>query len=164
MMNVTGVTHVRGYVLHVAFSDGTEGDVDLEPYLKGPAPLAELRNPELFASACLDGGTVAWPNGADFAVEFVYALAHDLTPPRTLEQADANELTVSLRELRALDGGTRQEDVAAMLNITQGAVSQLEGAAGDAKITTLRRFVKALGWDLEVVAVKGDRRLRLRGV
>jgi hypothetical protein len=55
--------------VHLEFDDGLEGDVDLSSYLgKGPifAPLAEL---SYFKQFTLEGGTLAWPNGADIAPE-----------------------------------------------------------------------------------------------
>ena len=161
-MNVISVKYLRDYVLRLEFEDGTKGDVDLRDHLHGPEPLVALRDRGLFQRACVMDGTVAWPNGADLAVEFVYALAHGLQPPRTFEEAKANELEVSLRELRQM-GDVRQEDLASSLSVTQGAVSRLE-AGSDARVSTIRRYAKALGWEIEVVAVRGSRRVRLRGV
>jgi len=66
-------TYVRRYVIHVRFSDGIEGEVDLEKELEGEVfePLKDISffrqfrlHPELHA--------VTWPNGADFAPEFLY--------------------------------------------------------------------------------------------
>jgi hypothetical protein len=65
--------HVRGFVIHLRFSDGTEGDVDLADDLSGEIfePLNELSyfkqfvlHPELH--------TICWPNGADFAPEYLH--------------------------------------------------------------------------------------------
>ena len=58
--------------MHLEFDDGLEGDVDLPSYLaKGPiiAPLADL---SYFKQFTLEGGTLAWPNGADIAPERVF--------------------------------------------------------------------------------------------
>jgi hypothetical protein len=67
------VAHVRDYVLRVRFSDGTEGEVDLERELTGEV-FEPLRDAEYFKGFCLDPDvhTVTWPNGADFAPEFLY--------------------------------------------------------------------------------------------
>ena len=57
--------YVRDCVVHLEFNDGLEGDDDLSSYLrKGPifAPLAEL---SYFKQFTLEGGTLAWSNGAD---------------------------------------------------------------------------------------------------
>ena len=71
MEEVVKVRVVRPYVLEVKFADGKVREVDLEAELRGEV-FEPLKNPKLFAKATVDGGTVAWPNGADFAPEFLY--------------------------------------------------------------------------------------------
>jgi Protein of unknown function (DUF2442) len=70
---VTDARHAGGYRVWLRFADGLSGEIDLEHELWGPvflplkdkAAFAKLRaEPEL--------GTVVWPNGADFAPEFLY--------------------------------------------------------------------------------------------
>ncbi len=65
--------YVDNYTLHIRFSDGSEGEIDFEQELDGEIfkPLKEISyfknftfNQELH--------TVVWPNGADFAPEFLY--------------------------------------------------------------------------------------------
>jgi hypothetical protein len=75
-MNVVGVRHVRDYVLWLRFSDGTEREVDLGPELDGPV-FEPLRDVERFRMVSVNPElrTITWPNGADFAPEFL----HDLT-------------------------------------------------------------------------------------
>ena len=65
--------HVRDYILHVRFADGNEGDVDLGAELHGEI-FAPLREPAYFRQFRVrrDLSTIAWPNGADFAPEFLY--------------------------------------------------------------------------------------------
>lgn len=69
---------------------------------------------------------------------------------------------LSLRELRTMAGKT-QVEVAGALRRTQSQLSKLEHQ-DDALLSTLRDYVKALGGELELIAVIGDKRLRLRGV
>ena len=58
---------------------------------------------------------------------------------------------IGLYELRrALERS--QTDVAAVLGITQSAVSQLE-RGGDIKVSTLRQYVRGLGAELRILAV-----------
>jgi DNA-binding XRE family transcriptional regulator len=58
---------------------------------------------------------------------------------------------IGLYELRrALE--ISQEDLAAELEISQSAISQLE-RAGDLKLSTLRRYLEKLGARLELIAV-----------
>jgi len=55
------------------FSDGSDGQVDLKNDLEGPI-FEPLRDPEYFKQFTLEGHTLAWPNGADFAPEHLHAL------------------------------------------------------------------------------------------
>ncbi len=73
MIHVTSVSPAGPHMLHVRFSDGTTGAVDMRHDLNGPV-LEPLRDPARFAEAYVDAelGTVAWPNGADVAPEYLY--------------------------------------------------------------------------------------------
>lgn len=70
---VVEVKIVEPYVLEVKFADSVCRRVDVEPVLYGEM-FEFLRDPELFRQASLDPelGTVVWPNGADFSLEFLY--------------------------------------------------------------------------------------------
>ncbi|NQU23605.1 MAG: DUF2442 domain-containing protein [Candidatus Nealsonbacteria bacterium] len=65
--------YVRDFVLHLRFADGTEGDVDLGDKLGGGV-FAPLCDPAYFRQATVhpELHTVVWPNGADFAPEFLH--------------------------------------------------------------------------------------------
>jgi hypothetical protein len=70
--NVIDVRHVRDHVLWVRFEDGTAGEVDLGDELWGNV-FEPLKDVDFFKKACVaEYGTVAWPNGADLAPEFLY--------------------------------------------------------------------------------------------
>jgi hypothetical protein len=72
MSEVTSIEYRGGYVYHVAFDDGVEGDVDLSEYVeKGPV-FAPLKDLAYFRQARIEGGTISWPNGADIAPETLY--------------------------------------------------------------------------------------------
>src|SRR5207302_1954627 len=71
-------------------------------------------------------------------------------------------LEMSLREMRELAGKT-QIEVAAVIEKTQGELSRLE-RRDDYFLSTLRRYIEALGGELEVIARFGDKTVRLRGV
>jgi DNA-binding XRE family transcriptional regulator len=86
--------------------------------------------------------------------------------PETLARVDrevkAELLSLELRELRELVGKT-QEALAAQAELTQSQLSKFENR-DDHLLSTLRRYVEALGGELEVVAVLGNKRVTLRGV
>jgi hypothetical protein len=64
------------WIIHVVFEDGTEGDVDLSEELYGEV-FEPLRDPGYFRKFRVDPElrTIVWPNGADFAPEFLYEKA-----------------------------------------------------------------------------------------
>lgn len=73
LVRLLDARHVRDYVIWLRFSDGVAGEVDLSGELEGPIfePLRDLAtfrrvhlHPELH--------TIVWPNGADFAPEFLH--------------------------------------------------------------------------------------------
>jgi predicted transcriptional regulator len=78
----------------------------------------------------------------------------------TVDRQIADELfAMDLRSMRELLGKT-QEEVADAAHMTQSEISRMERRS-DHRLSTLRRLVKALGGDLEVVANFGDKRVRL---
>lgn len=54
-----------------------------------------------------------------------------------------------------------QDEIARTLSIGQGSVAKIEKRA-DMYVSTLRRFIEAMGGELEVVARFGDRSVRIR--
>jgi len=78
---------------------------------------------------------------------------------RIRAEASVELLEMDLRGLRELLGKT-QEELAALLERSQGQVSETERRQ-DVLLSTLRSYVKALGGELEVIANFGDKRIRL---
>jgi hypothetical protein len=82
---------------------------------------------------------------------------------QTIERrAKRKALLLTLRELRQISGKT-QIEVAEVAKMTQGELSKAERRE-DHLLSTLKRYIEALGGELEVAAVFGDKRVRLRGV
>ena len=63
-----------GYKIHLTFNDGLEKTIDFEQWIDGPV-FEPLKESEYFQRFFIDGGTVAWPNGADVAPETLYECA-----------------------------------------------------------------------------------------
>ena len=74
MIDVVEVRHLHDFVLWFRFDDGTDGEVDLRAELWGEV-FEPLNDPAFFARLQVDAetGTIEWPNGADFAPEFLRA-------------------------------------------------------------------------------------------
>ena len=72
---------------------------------------------------------------------------------------------LTMRTVREAAGKT-QVDVATEAQMDQADVSRLEGREGfdDCQVSTLRRYVKALGGHLELVAAFGNKKIVLCGV
>lgn len=64
-------SHRGGRRVWLRFDDGSSGEVDLGRELDGEV-FEPLRDPTYFARFVVDE-TLTWPNGADFAPEFLYA-------------------------------------------------------------------------------------------
>ena len=69
---VTEARYVAGRTLWLRFSDGAEGEVDLSAEIRGEIfePLNDIGYFRSF-EVNRELGTVVWPNGADFAPEFL---------------------------------------------------------------------------------------------
>lgn len=79
LLHVDRAKHVTGYRVHLWFNDGTDGEVDFSEVLDGPI-FQPLRDVNYFKQFRLEGHTLAWDNGADFAPEYLHELAHAQSP------------------------------------------------------------------------------------
>ena len=79
-LHVTEARHIAGHRIGLSFNDGTSGEIDLSGSLDGSV-FEPLRDVEYFKSFSIVGNTLAWPNGADFAPEYLKSLV--TTPART---------------------------------------------------------------------------------
>ena len=73
MIRVVDCKYLSGYRLRLRFNDGLEGELDLEAELQGEV-FQPLRDTAFFQQYVLhpELHTIVWPNGADFAPEFLH--------------------------------------------------------------------------------------------
>jgi hypothetical protein len=86
IIHITQVQVIGRSSLDLTFDDGTRKRINLRRELYGPI-FEPLRDPAYFAQAYLDADsrTVTWPNGADFAPDFLYQYASEEAPlPETV--------------------------------------------------------------------------------
>ncbi len=67
--HVVAAKHIEGHRIAVRFNDGSSGKVDLTESLAVPI-FQPLRDVECFRRFSVEGHTLSWPNGADFAPEY----------------------------------------------------------------------------------------------
>ena len=81
---VRAVKPLDGLHVHVVFTDGSEREIDLDPYMRGPIFEPIRRNHKLFTTVYVDpdAETLTWPNGADIDPDVLY---YDGNPPWAVE-------------------------------------------------------------------------------
>ena len=89
-----------------------------------------------------------------------YFTAAEIAESKRLARREVLEM--NLRSVRELVGKT-QVEVARMTKLSQAELSRAERRE-DHRLSTLRRYVEALGGELEVLAHFGDKWIRLKGV
>lgn len=77
-LHVTRAEHIEGHRVRVWFNDESSGEIDLSESLDGPI-FEPLRDVDYFRSFSIAGHTLAWPNGADFAPEYLHSLVGSAT-------------------------------------------------------------------------------------
>lgn len=70
MVQVLEAHHRGDHRVWIRFDDGVDGEVDLSDDLEGEV-FEPLRDPDYFARFVVDE-TLTWPNGADFAPEYLH--------------------------------------------------------------------------------------------
>ncbi len=71
MHTIKSVHYIEGYKLKLTFNDKKTVVVDLEKYLDKGIFLT-LRDVNYFKKVFITGGTIAWPNEADFCPDVLY--------------------------------------------------------------------------------------------
>jgi len=77
LVRVRTVEPLEGFTVRLEFEDGTQKEIDLERYLRGPIFEPIRNDPATFRSVKVEGGTIAWDNGADIDPDVLY---YNLTP------------------------------------------------------------------------------------
>jgi len=67
----------EGFMMRLEFEDGTVKVINLEPFLRSPIFEPIRNHRKLFQDVCIEGGTIAWVNGADIDPDVLY---YDLKP------------------------------------------------------------------------------------
>lgn len=72
-LHVIDAVYLKDYKLRLTFNNGVVKDVDLRDELYGEV-FEPLKDVDLFKQVTVnsDTNTIEWPNGADFAPEFLY--------------------------------------------------------------------------------------------
>ncbi|MBW1650389.1 MAG: DUF2442 domain-containing protein [Deltaproteobacteria bacterium] len=69
-IHVTQTDHIDNYRIKLSFNDGASGVIDLASELYGEV-FEPLKDKSFFKLFKLEGHTLSWSNGADFAPEFL---------------------------------------------------------------------------------------------
>lgn len=72
-LHIEDAQYLDEFKIWVRFSNGQEGEVDLQNELHGPI-FQPLKKKDYFKNFSLVGHTLAWPNGADFAPEHIQSI------------------------------------------------------------------------------------------
>lgn len=79
-LHVNKARHIADHRVEVSFNDGTSAELDLSGSLDGPI-FEPLRDVKYFRAFSIIGHTLVWPNGADFAPEYLRSLARTPANP-----------------------------------------------------------------------------------
>lgn len=71
-VRVRAVEPLLGYNVRVIFENESQREIDLEPYLHGPIFEPIRNNESMFRAMKIEGGTIAWDNGADIDPDVLY--------------------------------------------------------------------------------------------
>lgn len=72
LVRVQSVEPLKDFIVNIHFTDGSQREINLEPYLRGPVFEALRNDLSLFRSMQVEEGTITWPNGADIDPDVLY--------------------------------------------------------------------------------------------
>jgi hypothetical protein len=72
-IRVQSIEPLEPPIMRVHFTNGEQRDINLARYIATGSIFEPVRNdPTFFRSAHIEGGTIAWPNGADIDPDVLY--------------------------------------------------------------------------------------------
>ena len=83
LVRVRAVEPLDNYKVRVEFEDGTQKELDLKPYLRGPIFESMRDDHSVFRSMKVQDGTIIWENGADIDPDVLY---YDHLKPAWMEE------------------------------------------------------------------------------
>jgi len=80
-LHIVSAKYIKDYKIEIVFSNGRKGIADLDGSFRGSV-FEQLKDKEFFSKMTVDRDleTIIWPNGADFAPEFLYFKAFSSDP------------------------------------------------------------------------------------
>ncbi len=94
LVRVRAVQPLEGYRAAVTFQEGTRREIDLAPFLRGPIFEPIRNDPAAFRAMKVEGGTIAWENGADIDPDVLY---YGLKPAWMEPESKSQELPFEQR-------------------------------------------------------------------
>ena len=86
-IKITTVTPLNGYRLHLTFSNGASGELDLATFIEFRGALAPLSNPYFFRQVAIDHhGALCWPGDIDLSSNALYYATMRLPDPLAMPQ------------------------------------------------------------------------------
>jgi len=73
ILKIIKADYINDYRINIVFNDGLEKEINLNNELYGTI-FEPLKNKEYFKQFFIDCKTISWPNGADFAPEYLYSM------------------------------------------------------------------------------------------
>jgi Protein of unknown function (DUF2442) len=78
LIKLVDAKYIADYKIHVTFNNGEQKNIDLKDHIWGEI-FEPLKNKDFFKDFSLNPFTIEWPNGADFAPEFLYQIGQSKT-------------------------------------------------------------------------------------
>jgi hypothetical protein len=95
---VKKINDIDGYKITITFNDKKTKVIDVEPFLN-KGIFIELQDPAIFNQVTIFGGTLVWPNEADFCPDVLYEIGIEI--PFT-KQANKKGRTIKSRSRRVV--------------------------------------------------------------